>query len=242
MNLNSALLQAVDNVITSGKIEATINAAVEKAVLDAVQSELRTYSDFGKAVSEAVKAAVKIDRLSLPEYNAILLDALSRHVDATMRAAAADSIKNLASNLLRTPPAEIKLSELVEQYKQHLVEDRSSDAYGDHIICEVETTKIDLAGKPWRSGWISLHPTKSQYSRTSRYTSDVRIMVSGDEGELHVSSIWFGGAEAKAPGLFIGSGYGFERLLFQLWANKTRFVLDQEAVDTAMPEPECECA
>lgn len=245
MDFSKVLHDAVGAVIASGKIEATINAAVEKAVLDAVQSELRTYSDFGKAVSEAVNAAVKVDRLSLPEYNAILLDALSHHVDATMRAAAADSIKNLASDLLRTPPAEIKLSELVEEYKKHLVEDRHSGAYGEHITCDVEITKSDLVGKPWRSAWISLHPTKpesSRYSSTSRYSSDVRIMVSGYEGELSVSSIWLAGAEAKAPGLFIGNGYGFERTLFQLWANKTLFVLDEGAVDTEMPEPECECA
>lgn len=238
MDLSASLTAAVGKLVESGKIETAISIAVEKTVVDVINEELRTYSDFGKQVKEAVKGALKFDRLELPEYNAILLDALRQHIDATMREQAARSVKALAGELLRTPPASIKLSDLVETYKEHIASNRYRyDRLDDSVGLIVNRSDAGFV-------YVGLHhrPAKSEYE------CDFRLMISKSRGSAPlVAGVWIGGHELKHQStlrgtLFIGDGYGFERTLFQLWANQTPFEVDEDACDLELPEPECECA
>lgn len=241
MDLNAIATAAVANLLESGKIEKAIGAAIEKTVLDQIEQQLRSYSDFGKAVGEALKESLAFKHLTLPEYNAILLDTFRQHVDAHMHATAAKSMKDLATDMLQSPPAEIKLSELVEEYKKWLLNNHSRDDLADEISVVVQ--RHDYKYSTWTStSWtIGLH---SKPDEKKEYMCDWRLRLShassDNTGPITISSIHLGKAELKTD-VFLGGSYGFERQLFQLWCGKVAFVIDEEAVDLQLPEHVCEC-
>lgn len=243
VDMHSIAAEAMTRLIASGKIEAAVTASVEKTVIEAVHEHLRSWSDFGKMVKEAVERSIAFERVDLPSYNAIVLDTLRQHIDATMRKESADSLKKLADEMLRTPPKSMKLSELVDAFKEWVIEhnDRSDLDEEISVVVNKRETKYSTS---WVSTYwyVGLHPKANQ---TSEYSCDWRFMLRQDEvtKEITLSSVWHNGKDRGATSnLFLGDFYGFERKLFQLYSAKTAIIIDQESVDPMLPEPECECA
>lgn len=221
-DITSAVAKGLGQLIDSGRIETMIATQIEKTIGEIIQREMKEYSDFGKIVQEAVKAALTFDpqRISLPSYNAMVCDLIRQHVENAMRKDAADHVKKLMDELLGTPPKQIKLSDLVEQFKEHVKDCWRYD--GEHAVtCIVEKTE-------YSSQWVYLGYKPDM----DKYKCEFRMLVSHPyrgEGPLTVSTVWLGTSEVTS-GVFLADRSGFERCLFQLWTCKVPIILDDDAV------------
>ena len=222
-DITSAVAKGLGQLIDSGRIEKVISEQIEKTISDIIKEQMRAYSPFGEHVKAAVKAALTFDpqAIALPSYNVMVCDLIRQHVENRMRGDAADHVKRLMDELLGTPPKQIKLSELVDQFKEHVKDHWRYD--GEHAVtCIVERTE-------YGSLWLNLG-TKPDMDK---YKCEFKMLISkpykGEE-PLTVATVWLDHTEVKS-GLFLADRTGFERFLFQLWTCKVPLVLDESFVN-----------
>lgn len=206
-DLKSAVSTAFSNVVASGAIEQAIEKQLASTISSLIQSEMREYSDFGKAIKERVQQAVcvNLERMDLPSYNDLILQIIRRQVDGVMHSEAAKQIEANMAKLLERAPTSITLGKLVEDFIESHKEDRAGDSFTLIIERKYGTTYVCL----------------DVQSGKSEYQCDFRLGVSSDGEVYHLA---FGGKEVSKS-LFMGLFYGFERTLFQLYAAKTVLIV-----------------
>lgn len=214
-DLKHAVAKAFDNVIASGAIEQAIEKQLASTITSLINSELREYSEFGKAIGAKVKEsiAVNLDRMDLPSYNDLIIKIVRAQMDGVMQGDAAKQLEANMAKLLETAPAEITLEKLVEDF----INEHKEDKHGDEF-----TLRID---RKYGSTYVSLdvEPNKSEYA------CDFRLAVDQD-GKVY--SFHLGGKDVGKT-MFTGPLYGFERTVFRLYAAKSKLIVGarEEASD-----------
>lgn len=213
--LETAIIAAFNKMAESGAIEKIIEEKISKTVDSILDSALKSYSDFGKDLEKTIKDGLKVDlkKLDLLEYNHIILAIIKKKLDHSVLTVGKERLEKEMEELLASPPAEVKLSALVEMLKEG-ADDRS----GSECTCIVEGSISD--------GWGHVYLDKNDDK--DKHQCDYRLAYT-DKGEVY--SIHIDGRDPKES-LFIGPLYGFERSLFQMYVAKTRLIVDRDDVDT----------
>lgn len=222
--LQQAVGAAFEKIVNAGVIEAAIEKKLTETVISIIDHELRSYSDFGKALEAHVKQAVNVDlgRLELPGYNDLILKLIQRQVATQLGNQLAAQIEKQMTELLAPPAAEIKLSELLKDFIETKASDCACDG-PDAISLHVEKSSGGYA-----------HIYFDEQEDCSKYSCKFAIHVDND-GKAYSVKI-----DEKDPKkqLFVGPFYSFERRLFQLYAAGTKLVIDgddENDFDTAYP-------
>jgi hypothetical protein len=215
-----AVTAAFTTMAASGALQKVIEENVTKAVSECVKNTLGSYSDFSKALNEHVKTALNVDfrELGLTRYNEIVLKIIKAKLADSINTVGVQRLEKEMGELLVNPPAEIKLSALVEQFKRNL--DRY-DRRDGRITCDVNTA--DSTGIC--PGYAHIYMDKE--SGKSRYSCEIQIDVT-PAGK--VFGLKIGGTDIKNT-LFVGPHFGFERSLFQLYAAGTKIIVDGDDID-----------
>ena len=220
-----AVATAFDQIASAGVIEKQIHATLQKTIESAVNDALRSYSDFGKKLDEAVKSALAVDfnHLGLPLYNDIILKIVREKVGTLLPELAAKQFDTYMADLLSPAPASIKLSELVEQYIESEADSHRRDG-SEHITLIVEDNDS--------SGFKYVHLDANE--GRDKYSCEIQFGVTRDGRVYRVS---FGKQEITTR-LIAGPLYGFHKTLFGLYAAGTCIEFDEDAdyIDTAYPE------
>jgi hypothetical protein len=232
-DISAAVAAALGKIVDSGKIEAAIDNEIQKTIAEVIHNQLRPYSDFGKALEAKLKAALDIERLNtigVGGYNAIVLELLQRKIGPMIHTLGATQIDETLTKLLAPAPAEKKLSELVEEFKENIREDYTLPKdRGSEITVEVEQLQYG------RVVALDRRPSRS------RHSCELCFHVRQD-GHIHHLRYLPRAYDQSCHHVFIGEYYGFERTLFQLHACRTKLVMDVNAVDRSMSwGEECHC-
>jgi hypothetical protein len=233
MDIATHIAAATERLIASGKIEEAIERQLTKTIESIVEQELRSYSDFGKALHAQVTKALALDpaKLTLPSYNQVVVDVVRRAMDAHIGTVGKTHLEQLMGELLKAPPAEIKLSELVAEYRKHIASRGRRDRIGSRIGLTVAREKF--------SADIMLAPEPVSEKYKHDYT--LHVFSFDKDAPATVSTIWVGAQQfSRDFRLFVGDVFGFERTLFQLWAAKTPIVLDEDECDLEIGEEDGE--
>lgn len=220
-DLKSAVSTAFANVVASGAIEQAIEKQLADTIGSLIKTELREYSEFGKAIKDRVQQAVgvNLEHLDLPSYNDLILQIIRRQVDGILQSDAAQQLESNMAKLLERAPAEITLEKLIEEFIDANKEDKEGQGFTFLIERKYGSTYICLdedAGK-------------------SEYSCDFRLAIDQD-GKVYSLML---GAKDVAKTLFMGPFYNFERTLFQLYAAKSKVIVPANAeahdYDTSFP-------
>ncbi|KVZ18618.1 hypothetical protein WT88_29490 [Burkholderia stagnalis] len=223
--LEQAFSTAFSNIISSGLIEKAIEENIAKTVESTIREQLRSYSDFGKAIEERVKTALQVnfDNLGLPGYNDLILKIVRAQVDANVQSTLAAQVEKQMTELLTPAPAELTLSALVAEF----IEDskRYDNSGPDRITLIVEE---DSSYSSTKFHHIYLDKEEGQ----GKYECHHRIDV--HNGKMYNVLI---GKQDPDKKLFVGSLYGFERRIFQLYAAGTKLIVDgdEDSINTYYP-------
>lgn len=146
--------KAVAEVMTPDFVKSQVATRVHKLVVEAVDDALRSYSDIGKQIKEAVKASLEVNDLNLPSYGLLVTGMIEKqvtdHASALIDARLAEDIREL----LNIAPAEIKLSEIAKG----MIEGRHDDGYGEVVTVIVERSE-------YGSVWLYLDEEQHHSSR-----------------------------------------------------------------------------
>jgi hypothetical protein len=217
-NLSDLINRAVLARMTPDFIEKAVDVRVGKLVDEAVADALRSYSDTGKLITEAVKGALKVERLDLPSYGHVVTAMLREQIEATVAPIVAGQLAADMAELLKLAPKEIKLSEIAEKMLQH----HEGGEWGKKITVIVEESH-------YGSTWLYLDE-HVHLERSAKGNAEVRILL-GKDGQISSASL--SGRDLKS-GSVIGANYGLQQMVRAWHACGTVIILDEDAVVTSI--------
>lgn len=104
--------KAVAEVMTPDFVKSQVASRVQKLVVEAVDDALRSYSDIGKQIKEAVKASLAVNDLNLPSYGLLVTGMIEKqvtdHASALIDARLAEDIRELLNITVRYVPKNYK--------------------------------------------------------------------------------------------------------------------------------------
>lgn len=212
--------KAVAEVMTPDFVKDQVATRVQKLVVEAVDNALRSYSDIGKQIQEAVKASLQVNDLNLPSYGLLVTGMIEKqvkdHAGALIDARLAEDIREL----LNIAPAEIKLSEIARQ----MIKERTGglDDYGEVITVVVEHND-------YGSTWLYLDE-EEHHSLHDKYQCRHSLLLNKDGT---ISSARIHQRDLKDT-QHIGRCYGLPDRIRAYYAAGTRIILDEDAVVTSV--------
>lgn len=210
--------KAVAEVMTPDFVKSQVATRVQKLVTEAVDDALRSYSDIGKQIKEAVHASLKVNDLNLPSYGLLVTGMIEKqvkdHAGALIDARLAEDIREL----LNIAPAEIKLSQIAKS----MIEDRHDDDYGEVITVIVERNDYGTT-------WLYLDEEEHRPSR-DKYLCRHSLSLNKDGT---ISSARLDKRDLKDTH-HVGRNYGLPDRIRAYYAAGTKIVLDEDAVVTSV--------
>ena len=219
MNLESSLQMALTKLVASGEIEVAIDKAVEQTVLKSLKDALGPYSEFGKAVDAAVKQSLTFTAsdLGLPEYNALILEVVRAKVAGLTKASIERDVAAQLEQLLQPAPETITISGLVEKFVEYVKERRLHGCTcheAERVTLHVSDRESDYSDCFWQHIYLDEEADKAEH--------ECGIRIALFHGEILSLNI----QRRSVDALFAGPFYGFEKLLVQMKAAKSRIVFD----------------
>ncbi|PHP21400.1 hypothetical protein CG471_02180 [Sphingobium sp. IP1] len=218
-DFSTLIADAVAAKMTPDFIEKEVNSRVEKLIVECIDKSFRSYSDTAKQIEEAVTAALKVSKLDLPSYGTMVTAMLKSQIEAVVSPIVSGRLAADMEELLKLAPAEIKLSEIVNDMRQ---EHEHGDKWGDVIT-------VILEDPSYRSRWLYLDE-EDRYDDRDKYKCRHRLLLNEDGT---VSGGWI---DTKDPtkGTWVGRSHGLGQRLRAFIACNTRIILDIDNVVTSV--------
>lgn len=243
LEVDKIVNQKVKSMIDSGSIAEMIESKIEKVVADVVDSELRSYSDFGKSLQEYVNKSLQVnfDRLGFEGYNENLLRVISKVYKNSVESVHLEKIKTLTEEMLANPPEVVKFSDLIAAVKEKAIEHAQENEENDDFESfthEGDITCIIRGANDQFFTYISLDPEEGKSEHDCAY----KIGISKSIGKSEIFTVRINGNDSND--IFVTETYGLERLLFKAKCASSAFEFDVDSPDTSYEaeiEPSCHC-
>lgn len=225
-DFNMAVQTAMKTMTEDGSIEKLIEEKLRETVGSIVHEQLRSYSDFGKALQEKIDKELSIDlkNVTFTEYNKVVLNLIEGQVNHAVTGEALEKLKSDINKLFAPPPKEIKLSEVVDKFKEESMEWGHDDA--EQIALIIEPREYGFVG-------IGLHPNNTKGYRHETITSwqdcDFYMSISiseEDENKGKLSRVYDRsglGRDQFMPTCLSG----ITRLLYQMYCTGSVLIFDK---------------
>lgn len=220
MDLKELVINSFDNIAAGDFIQKTIEEKLKDSIKRSIDDIFGSWSEFSKDLKKNIENTVKVSMsdLSLPEYNKIILNIINSYVDECIYKEGLEKMKADLSQML-VGKTECTLSEIVEKLKNEFKDDAKEEEWGEITLI------VDDKDQWFTHIYLDKEPDKSKYECSTR------IMTYKGE----ISSVEYKDKNFDKQ-FFIGKLYGYEKLLFNLYASKSKLTIDK--VDTYYPSPE----
>lgn len=218
-DFSNLIADAVAAKMTPDFIEKEVDSRVEKLIVECIDKSFCSYSDTAKLIEEAVTAALKVSKLDLPSYGTMVTAMLKSQIEAVVSPIVSGRLAADMEELLKLAPAEIKLSEIVNDMRQ---EHEDGDKWGNVIT-------VILEEPSYRSRWLYLDE-EDHYDDRDKYKCRHRLLLNEDGT---VSGGWID-TKDLTKGTWVGRSYGLGQRLRAFIACNTRIILDIDNVVTTV--------
>lgn len=210
-----ALTGSIGRLTASGALDAMLDKHVEAAVDEAMRSLAGQYSDLGRLVKKAISDGLGIDaeRLGLGAYQAKIVELVGDHVKGCIEGEWSEYMAQQLDEVLSNAPAEIKLTELLDELAQDEFR-YSSDIEPGHPCGQTEV-HVGEHSDPDDFFHVSW-----DFEGKHRHSMKYKMMLG--RGKIHHFHVR---GEIRRR---IGSLSALERRLFQLETGRTRVIVDME--------------
>lgn len=210
--------QVLQQRIQSGALEQAIGKYADKLIDDVASSCLKSYGGVGEVLKEQFAKAImpQLDNITdLPTYHEYVTNRLKlatqQFYDNRLAAVLDAELKELLTEI----PEQITLSWLVEKVMQ----ERKNDEYEGEITLIIEE---DNEYGSFASIYIDSYEDQSK--QDCKY--DLHLSKDKDSGKWGIIGLRIRGHEAGKQ-LSMGRQYGFEKILFNIYAMKGQIELDE---------------
>lgn len=147
--LNDLIVARMNNMTETGAIEKLIDTQLQESVKDILKNSLRSYSDFGKAVTEKLEAslACAVSKVSFPEYSHFISTAVVDCVSAHMSEQVVAGIKEQIGEILQPVPKEITGEKFLSELGRFFDHDSAGVEFedGPYILPEWDMNSDETA-------------------------------------------------------------------------------------------------
>lgn len=222
MDLNKIVNEQFAEIVGNGYIEELVKKQLENTVSGIVRDLLREYSDFGNEMKSTIQTKLNINfnELDIPQYNTLILDTLKEHINKLICNEGIDDIKSKAHKLLFNKTEEIKVSELVKEFKNTYQEEANDEGWGE-FTCIVEKSSFP-------DGYFDIFLDKKEGE--SKYTCQYFIRVN-EKGIWHAKSTKADRYKSGKNEWEIGALNDFKEYIFNLYAHGTKILNDEDNIE-----------
>lgn len=234
--------QAVLSYLSSPAGLEAISAAVVKTTNHAIQETLGTYSDFGKQLKQSVATSFAIGpAIDIPSYSHAILAVLCQQVEAVKDDAMRRIIAERMAEILEPAPETIKLSEVLEKYKEYVKEQNAGGCHCDgegRFYLDIKqgssdsfiyVTLNDEEPRKFRNAEIEFHIHIRDFRQLTESQQAAAAVDKLPRGRVY--SLTFDGKKECEKSIFAGQVYGFQKVLFDMMVSKTLVVVDVDEAD-----------
>ncbi|RDL44654.1 hypothetical protein DN730_09725 [Marinomonas piezotolerans] len=205
--------------LASGALEQAITKRVDKLIEETADDLFRSYGEVGKALKEKLSASImpQIESLEdLPVYHDFVMNRLKLAAQNFYDSRLADVVDAELKEIMTELPEEVTLSWLIEKLTER------ARSYNDDP--EGEITLIIEERTHGRFMMVYLDKNEGVSDRNCDY----RLHLYEDEktGKWEILNLRVNGEESGKH-LCVGTLYGFEKILFNIYAMKGQIALDQ---------------
>lgn len=217
LNIEEIVTQSISAALAPERLQAIIEKQVGEVADKAIKDVFSSYGDFSKTVSTAIKTLIPHE-LSLDgaaRWNHAIGQHIAQRLQTVNDERIAQALNPMLDKLLATPPAEVKVSELVAKAVEYW-----GEKYGERrdghptILIEKSLGGLD--------GYWSLHLDEEEDKSPYSCAIHLRVTGNGDVYSLHVNE-----RDIKTM-KFAGPFFNFEAYLFQLYTGGSKLVLDKQ--------------
>lgn len=226
LNINEIASAKIQSMHESGEIRKRIEEGVEKSIYSAIDSACQDYhfrSTIEKNIEEVlgvVAKGVKVDA-----YKNFLISRLNKAFSSYVKKDIGDKIEADFKRIYLDTPKEIKLSQLIEKYKEWLFTRLDEEERRDW-------EKFDIYFNTEYKYWFDVELKKPNTHRTSELENFCFTIhyEDGTSNKLgYVSSARIGYKDFGKE-ICLGQITDFEALIFNLLYTRTRIEIDLEEV------------
>lgn len=217
--LADTIHQTIADKLSSDAITQKIEETLDKTVSEAVNEALRSYSTVGKAITKAIEESLQIDSaIGIPSYNETVKRIVKQMVENNVDAIVQKQLLPELEEMFQPAPEEITIEELMEKFAESTYQ--YQDEGGVRLKIDYETD-----GKYHHFFFQEdSDSTASTYSLShSKWSMRYRIDIDRDG---HVYGMRVDEVDvSKKRAFMLGRHFGFDRLMVNIYANKTKVIV-----------------
>lgn len=225
MDMNAIINDKLTELNAEGYLEKIIKKQLEDTIKEIVEDSLRSWSDFGKGLKEAVNSQLQInlEKLDIPSYNQVILNVIKGELERSIHEEGAARMQEQLQELLGTGKNEYKLSELVKE----MVEDELK--LEELSFEEIEQITVIVEEK-YGTKYVYMDPKEDTEWYQCKY------MISLDK-DMTVSRAEVSDKKFDNR-VIMGGMYGLDATLFKMWSQKAKLIIDDYKTEFGNPEYE----
>lgn len=220
-DLQNAVTDAMSTMVTDGTVKKIIRAKLEKTIEDAIDDQLRTYSDFGKALKKKLsdELSINLDQVSFAEHNHTALKLVESLVNKHSAELYTTKMAKELEKLFEKAPESISLQALINEFKNGVEYGETSDEQMTLIIEDHQDGYVSIGfSKESSAGYKS--------SIEKAYQCELYMLIDSRDGTLRRFSEQDRNRNDSNHWLPT-SFYGLARKLFQLYCAGTTITFDK---------------
>ena len=227
LNIQAIADEKIKAMHESGQIKASIETGVEKIILKSIDDALDGY-DLRRTIKKQISDNISgvINDIGFSAYNGFISQKVKEITENVMREDVANKIQKVFNDMLITKHDGIKLSEIINGYREHLFEtiDDEDKWEHQHFTCDVDQKEDG------NFTWYTIKLSDQLLSSHEEPQIKFRILVYGENESAKICGLYLDG-ESLREKFKLGSMDDFESFLANLYFNETEIILDLDDVD-----------
>lgn len=220
--LQEIVNQKIKSMIEDGSIEALIGKNIENTIGESVKEALRSYSDFGKTITEKIKEALQCAgrTVEFPAYNLFIKEVAEKAFIKVLNEEAVTHLTDLIGTIIEPVKKNAMISELFDEIRENCGnEERGRGA-----------DKIAITSSEADSGDAIYVKIKTEYETINVSFYNFKH---NDEDTWHIGYIREDNKPmtSKVINLADRVYHSISHILFKYYAMQTEFELDEEFED-----------
>lgn len=241
-----AFHEALHKKLTSGKVEAALDVAVEKLVDAVIKETFESYGEVSKAMKEKIKQSLvpAIENISdFPMYHNFVVERLKAAMQNFQDERLAKVLEDDFAQIFTEIPSELTLTWLIAKLAETAMQD--TDEEGAEITLHIVDNK-------WNWGWatpgqyldIFFDPGTDVAQKDCKYHIDLQ---QHKDGRYTISGVNINGKKPNENGFTLSRFYNYDKMIANLFVMKGELKFDK-GIDVSnydltfeRPDPECYC-
>lgn len=231
IKISEIVTEKLEQMERDGIVQKKIEETLEKAILDAITSELAGCSfkhSISKQVSEGINEVAA--NCGLSAYNGFIAERVKAIIQDMYTSDISQKIQMALDNVMLKRHKNVKLSDIFQAYRKWVLENtEESEKYERQKF----THQLDVEENGSFTHYTCTfadHPLDDIYSYRKRGDIVLKFCTYGDKSKTSISSVYLNDRDISKS-LRIGTLSDFEAFVVNLFYNKTDIIMDVDDVE-----------